>query len=213
MTRPTTDGGIQATTAADDADAEPGLFQVDPKWFKIGFYVFLLLWLVYLLWETTTYERFEDFFFPYVVGVPILLLTVLQLLIFRYPTIVARLTPDRQSPSEGEGDLQQRLAEATETSSRPKAEREKYELVMIAWVVALPFMMFYIGMGWTLILYVFGFTWYFVRDLKTAVSVTAVVVVFVYILFIRFLDMIIWFGEFGLADPLVYLDDLFDLFL
>lgn len=214
MTRITTNGGNQDLTSTGGSDAEPGLFEVDPKWFKVGFYLFLLLWLVYLLWETTTYDRFEDFFFPYVVGIPILVLTVLQLFIFRYPAIVDRLTPDRQDAApEGEDDLQQRLAKATETTGRPKAEREKYELVMIGWVIALPFMMFYIGMGWTLILYVFGFTWYFVRDLKTAASVTVVVVLFVYILFIRFLDMIVWFGVFGLADPLAYLDGIFDSLL
>lgn len=205
-------GGAAHDPPAGDEPA-PGLFDIDPKWFKVGFFVVLLLWLAYILWETTSYERFEDTFFPYVVGIPIAILIVIQLVVIQRPDLVDRVTPAREDAVEGDDELQQRLEEATARSGRPKAEREKYELVMFAWVIVLPFMMFYIGMGWTLILYVFAFTWYFVRDLRTATTVTIVVVLFVYVLFIRFLDMIVWTGQFGLADPLAYLDDVFDLFL
>lgn len=205
-----------ASEAAPDRTPgdDPGLFDVDPVWFKTGFFVFLLLWLVYILWETTSYDRFEDTFFPYVVGVPIVLLLLLQLTIIKYPGLVDRVMPDRPAGgSADEGELQQRLEQATQKSARTKSEQERYEILMIAWIIVLPFMMFYIGMGWTLILYVFAFTWYFVRDLRTATAVTAIVVLFVYILFIGFLDMIVWTGEFGLVDPLEYLDGVVDRFL
>lgn len=204
--------GEMDTAAGDDATDEgyePGLFDVDPKWFKTGFYLFLFVWLAYILWETTSYTRFEDTFFPYVVGVPIAILLITQFVIIRYPWVVDRLKPDVESVgATGEDELQQRLAEASDISQRSKREKEKYELVMIGWIIILPFMMFYLGLGWTLFLYVFAFTWYFVRDLKTATVVTLIVVVFVQILFLQFLDMIVLPGELGLPDPLVYLDDL-----
>lgn len=200
--------------AGDGSESDPGLFDIDPQWFKIGFFVSLLLWLAYILWETTSYDRFEDTFFPYVVGIPIVLLIVLQLVIIRYPAVVDRFTPEQAGAAEtGDDELQQRLEEATERTGRTKREKEKYELVMIGWIIVLPFMMFYIGMGWTLVLYVYAFTWYFVRDHKTAASVTVVVVLFVYVLFIRFLDMIVWVGQFGLADPLELIDSVLDGFL
>lgn len=202
-------------SASDDADPEEeGLFDIDPIWFKVGFFVFLLLWLAYILWETTSYDRFEDEFFPYVVGIPLLLMLVLQLTIIRYPSIVDRAMPSRSETAADEDDeLQQRLEQATDQAARPKQEQERYEILMIGWIIILPFMMFYIGMGWTLVLYVFAFTWYFVRDIQTAATVTVVVFVFVYVLFIRFLDMILWTGQFELVDPLGYLDDIVDMFL
>lgn len=201
------DAGTAAGEDATTADEEPGLFDVDPVWFKIGFYLFLLLWLGYILVETTRYTRFEDTFFPYIIGVPIVILVLLQLVVIRYPEVVDRFKPDQQPLGANEGELQQRIAEATDISSRPKDEKERYELVMLGWVIVLPFMMFYLGLGWTLFLYVFAFTWYFVRDLKLAILVTVIVVVFVQVLFLQFLDMIVLPGEFGLADPLVYIDD------
>lgn len=204
-------GETDAVAVDDDADRdyEPGLFDVDPQWFKLGFYLFLALWLVYILVETTSYTRFEDTFFPYVVGIPIAILLAIQFVAIRYPDLIDRVKPDDDAVgATSDDELQQRLAEATDRTARSKREREKYEIVMIGWVIVLPFMMFYLGLGWSLILYVFTFTWYFMRDLKTATVVTLIVVAFVQLLFLQFLDMIVLPGELGLPDPLVYLDDL-----
>lgn len=199
-----------APEAAGGGADEAGLFAVDPKWFQVAFYGFLLAWLVYLLFETLSYTKFEDLFFPYVIGIPIGLLILIQLFTIRFPAVVDRLTPAApEAATASESELQRRFEEAQETRSRrSKAEKEKVELVMIAWVTILPFMMFYVGMGWTLILYVFGFTWYFVRDLKRAGLVTLIVVVFVYVLFINILEMIIWRGVFDLPDPLAFVSSL-----
>ena len=196
----------QPTASGDDAPAEEGLFPVDGKWFTVGFYVFLLLWLAYLLWETQSYREFEDLLFPYIIGIPVGLLILLQLFIVQYPDAVDRLTPNHQAARAEGGELAQRFEAAASGSTRPKAEKERYELVMMAWIIVLPFMMYYVGMGWTLLVYVFSFTWYFVRDVKLAATVTVVVTAFVYVLFIHFLGMIIWTGEIGIVDPLRYLD-------
>lgn len=194
-------------STGEDAELERGLFPIHPRWFKIGFYVFLLSWLGYLLLETLRYDEFEDLLFPYIIGVPVGLLILIQLFIVQYPDLVDRITPERRGASAEDGELQQKLETAAETPGiRSKSEKERYELVMIAWVVVLPFMMYFVGMGWTLIAYVFSFTWYFVRDVKLAALVTVVVTVFVYVLFIHFLGMIIWTGEWGIPDPLRYAD-------
>lgn len=197
----------QETVSREEGGVEEGLFPIDGKWFKVSFYVFLLLWLGYLLVETQSYREFEDLLFPYIIGIPVGLLILLQLFIVQYPDLVDRITPERRgAPAEG-GELQQRFETvAASGQGRPKAEKERYELVMMAWVIVLPFMMYYVGMGWTLLLYVFSFTWYFVRDVRLAATVTAVVTVFVYVLFIHFLGMIIWTGELGIVDPLRYVD-------
>jgi hypothetical protein len=205
-------GGEPASgeTRSDDEAVEEGLFSVNPKWFKVGFYLFILLWLAYLLVETLSYSKFEDLLFPYIIGLPVGLLILIQLFIVQYPDLVDRVTPERRGATPGDEELQHRIETATESAgSRPKAEKERYELVMMAWVTVLPFMMYYVGMGWTLIVYVFAFTWYFVRDVKLAALVTTVVTAFVYVLFIHFLSMIIWTGELGIPDPLRYLDLLF----
>lgn len=188
-----TDGGA---TAADE-----GLFPVDGKWFTIGFYTFLLLWLLYILWESWGYADRQDFLFPFVVGIPILLLLVLKIITTQYPVIVEKVMPEDAGESE--------LFEGVEgTGSREsKSEREKYELYMIGWIIILPFMMFYIGMGWTMLIYTFAFTWFFTRDVKTSALVTVVVMFFVWILFIEILSLIIWDGRLGLTGPLEIIDD------
>lgn len=207
MSQETGESTDRDPSSEDETAAEQGLFDVDPRWFKIGFYLFLLLWLGYILLETLSYRAFEDLFFPYIVGIPVALLILLQLFIVQYPDTVERITPERRGATAGDDELQERFDTATEAGgNRTKSEKERYELVMMAWVVVLPFMMYFIGMGWTLIVYVFAFTWYFVRDLKLATLITVVVTAFVYVLFIHFLGMIIWTGELGIPDPLRYLD-------
>lgn len=197
-------------TGEEASADEPGLFPVPPHWFKLGFYLFLLVWLGYLLAQTLRYTRFEDLFFPYIVGIPVAVMILLQLVIVRFPAVVERVTPERRGAAEAGDELQQRFETATEAAGRrTKEEKERYELVMIAWVVLLPFMMYAVGMGWTLLAYVFSFTWYFVRDVRLAALVTTIVTVFVYVLFIHFLGMIIWTGVWGVPDPLRQLDLLF----
>lgn len=201
------DVGTDGSAGEEPSPVEAGLFPVHPRWFTLAFYGFLLAWLGYLLVETQSYRQFEDLLFPYIVGIPVGLLILIQLFIVQYPDLVDRMTPDQHGETGEGGELQQRFeTAATERTQRPKAEKERYELVMMAWVVVLPFMMYYVGMGWTLLLYVFTFTWYFVRDVRLAAIVTAVVTVFVYVLFIHFLGMIIWTGELGIVDPLRWLD-------
>lgn len=196
------DGGTETADAtATDADTtatddDEGLFPVEAKWFTVGFYLFLLIWLGYLLWEALGYTSRQDYTFPLVIGFPLAVVTIAKLITVVYPQIVDWIMPEESGESE--------MFEGVEgTGSREsKSEREKYELYMIGWIILLPFMMYILGMGWTMLLYTFGFTWFFTRDLRTSATVTVVVTIFVWILFIEILSLIIWDGLLGLPEPL-----------
>ncbi len=189
-TRLRTDGG-----AVED---EEGLFPVDGRWFQIGFYLFLISWLAYLMAETATYDDPQDWLFPVVVAIPVSILLVLKLVTFQFPQLAERVLPENASAEEDE--MFEGVQEVGARNS--KADKEKYELVMIGWIILLPFMMYFLGMGWTLIVYTFAFTWYFTRSVRTSALVTGIVIAFVWVLFIEILQLIIWNGTLGLPDPL-----------
>jgi hypothetical protein len=195
------DGELRAD---GDAVKQEGLVPIDSKWFKMGFYLFLFGWLAYLLFETSSYSNRQDWLFPVIIGAPLVLLTLIKLLTIQYEGIVGRVLPD--SATSGEDDMFEAVQEVGARNS--KAEKEKYEIVMIGWVILLPFMMFFVGMGWTLIIYTFGFTWYFTRSVRTSALVTVVVIVFVWVLFIEILSLIVWDGALGLPAPLKTLANL-----
>ena len=201
------------TNRSDGSDDGEGLFpSISPTAFKLGFYLFLILWLAFMMYQAYNFDEFEDVLFPLLLGVPLLILLVIQIAIVRFPRLAERALPDSEVSGDGEedGGIAGRVAETTaEELGMSKREKELYEIRMIAWVTVLPFMMYYVGMGWTLIVYVFAFTYAFVGDLKRAVGMTVGVTAFVYLLFIEMLSMIIWTGEIqGIVDPLELLSRL-----
>lgn len=203
--------GVKATDH-ENISQEPGLFPVDSVWFTIGFYTLLFVWALYLLYEAFSFSAFEDYALPFLMIPIVLLLIPIKLFTVLFPEAAQRIAPGDQS--DPTGDIKNEVKNrSSEMSDRTKGEKEKYELIMIAWVVALPFMMYVIGMGWSIILYVFGFTWYFTRDLKTSIGVTVGVTAFITVLFMYILDMIIWNGILGLRDPLVYLNGQLEIIL
>jgi hypothetical protein len=190
--------------------AEEGLFPVDGKWFEIGFYVVLLGWLLYLLLETSSYDDFEDYFFPFLLGVPLAFAILVHLATLRYPWIVERLLPDEEQ-SAVQAEMEERVEELDLDAgpARSAAERDRWEIYMIVWVALLAAMMYYVGMGWTIVVYTLALTYFLTRDVKKSVLVTLVVIVFIWVLFLQLLEMIIWRGTLGLPDPLVYISRLF----
>lgn len=196
-------------TTSSDHDYHPkeaGLFPVASVWFSIGFYALLFVWAAYLLYETLSFSAFEDYAIPFLLLPVVLLLIALKVFILLFPEKANQLRPSDQADVTSNIKRQVKN-QSSENSTRTKAEQEKYELIMLAWVIALPFMMYVIGMGWSIILYVMGFTWYFTRDVKLAVLTTVGVTAFITLLFMYILEMIIWTGVLGLPDPLVYFND------
>lgn len=197
---------------------ENGLFSIRPIWFTIGFYSFLTIWAVYLLYEAVSYTRFEDYALPYLLIPFLLILLLLKMIMAIFPGKVKQISPNKSrdelvTEDESTDAIKNQVDEQMGMSSRSKAEQEKYEILMIAWVTLLPFMMYIIGMGWTVILYVFGFSWYFLRDIKIALQTTVGVTLFTTILFVNILDMLIWDGLLGLPDPFVYFNGILEILL
>jgi hypothetical protein len=196
-----TNGAKGGSTDIDRREDE-GLISIDAKWFEIGFYLLFLVWLLYMIWEVTRYEAIEDFLFPIVVGVPGMILILLKIMMIMKADSIERILPDEEDDSG-------MFEDSTATSNRDsKAEKEKYELLMIGWIILLPVLMYVIGMGWALILYSFGFTWFFTRNIRISVIVTIVVIVSVWILFIEVLSLIIWTGLLDITGPLEIISNL-----
>lgn len=198
-------------SSAPDASTgpdEPSLFPVPGSWFEVGFYAVMLVWLAYLLYETLGYEAFEDYLFPYILGVPLAVLIIVHLVTVRAPWILDAILPGDETDVEP-SELQAMVEDsAVEDRTRPRAERERYEVYMLVWVTLLAAMMYFVGMGWTIVFYTFGLTWFLTRDVKQSLLVTAVVIVFIYVLFMEILRMIVWPGVLGIPDPLQFVERL-----
>jgi hypothetical protein len=186
---------------------EEGLVPIPSHWFKLGFFLFLLVWLSYLLYEATMWEGFEDYLFIYILAPIVYVLLAYRTLVLLAPerlqSLVGRLEfldQSKQEESVGE-DVE---AEVDSFGRESKAEQERYALYMLVWITALPFAIFFFGMAWTLPVYIFGFVWFFTGNLRRAALVTVFAVVFIYILFIEILNLLLWTGQLGLPNPLNY---------
>lgn len=187
--------------------AEEPLVPIDATWLYMAFYVAIGLWFVYLLGSMGGW-RWEDVAVPFIAGIPGLLFVLIYLFRLRYPDRYARLNPAvRQVDEEGgDEDLESLLDEfgqATEQElERPTRERQRLELLMIAWVIALPLVIQWFGIFIALPIYVFAFAAYFTRDLKRAVAIAVIFTVFVYVFFVLVLGAKVYTGDLGIRPPL-----------
>lgn len=177
-------------------DTDEGLFPVQSKWLSIGFYCFILIWMGYLIIEIWQFTESEDYTFPLIIGSVVVVLSLLQLIITRYPNITARVIPSTDD------EIQKFEVENSTSGRGSKIEKEKYEIYVIGWILILPVMMYVIGLGWTLISYSFVFVYFFTRDIRLSAMTSIIVVVFVWILFVELLSIIVWDGLLGIPDPL-----------
>lgn len=199
------------TTTQKDTKSHDGLFPVSGRWLSVAFYLFLFVWGAYMLVETLGYGRREDFLFPSIVLSVTILLLGSQLLLMAFPQLASRFETEGGTISERFAQNQEEMVEAKSSfeqsfSKRPKKKREKYELYMIAWVVALPVVFYYLGMGWTITAYVFALTYFLTRRLRTAAFVTVLVILLVVIIFLQFLNVPIHGGIEWIPSPLDLID-------
>lgn len=164
--------------------------------FRVAFYLVVASYVGYLL-ATALEFQFDDRLFPYLVGVPTILIAVAHAVLLAFPSLESRVTPDVE---DSESLLSRRLDESD--VGRSAAGRQKYGLLMLAWVVALPVLVFYLGFAYVLPPFVFAFVWFFRRDLRLAAVTAAGFSVGAYLLFIVVLRMIPWEGELGLPSLL-----------
>lgn len=177
------------------SDAE-GLFPLPftIRQFRLAFYAAVAAYVAFLL-VTALEFKFDDRLFPYLVGVPTILITLAHLVLLADPDLEDRLTPET-------GDEESIMPEAIDEEGvgRSAAGRQRYGLLMLAWVIVLPVLVYYLGFAYTLPPYVFAFIWFFRRDLRLAAIGTVGFSLGAYLLFIVTLRMIPWGGELGLPD-------------
>lgn len=189
----------QPADAASESDGGWFPIPVSETGLKFLFYGGLLLYVgshVALAREWS----WENKLFPFLVGIPLLSLIMVNMVLIRYPSIRGRLTPDTYS--------RDRMSEALSSSSdvvRSRAERHKAELKIVAWTVALPGAVYLLGFAYSLPPYVFVFTLYHTRDLKKAATGTLLFTVFSYLVFLVMLNLRMYHGVIGLPNILDYI--------
>ncbi|MFB6097310.1 MAG: tripartite tricarboxylate transporter TctB family protein [Haloferacaceae archaeon] len=165
---------------------------------QIAFYAVVALYVVFLL-VTGWQFKFENKLFPYVVGIPTLLITLGHIAMLASPSLRERFTPDTDTET-----LRDKLGGefGDDDVGRSAGGMQRYGLVMLGWVVALPVLVYYFGYAYVLPPYVFAFIWHFRRDVKLAAATAVGFSVAAYFLFIVVLGMIPWAGELGLPSLL-----------
>lgn len=189
------DGGVR------DVDDEEGLFPLplSMRQGQILFYVVVALYVLFLL-VTSWQFKFDNKLFPYLIGIPTVLITVVHIALLASPTLRERFEPETEQASLkdklGAGDFDGEELKV----GRSAAGKQKYGLVMLGWVIALPVLVYYFGYAYVLPPYVFAFIWYFRRDVKLALATSVGFTIAAYFLFIVVLGMIPWSGELGLPS-------------
>lgn len=189
----------------ESARTDEGLFPITSKQYEIGLYLFLSGWLIYMFVQIQQFSHTADVLFPtilFALGAPLI---AIKLITIQCPGIVDRLLPNQKS---AQGTVESKLG--SDNIQRTRKEREKVELLMAFWIVLLPFFMYYIGLGWAIFVYSFSFSMFFIKDLKTSVINTIVIVGLAYVLFVKVLGILIWEGQLRLfRDLFFYLNLIF----
>jgi len=185
MTTDELTGGWRGTVRRRWAEADK------ERLLKLCFYTGILSVVLFMLFAARGYS-WEDRLFAYVVGVLTVLILLVQLLFLLAPGL-----QDWVVPTQEQSSLQEKFSQGIEgrtDSGRSPEERRHAEVQLVVWITALPIAVFYLGMLLVLPTWVFGFVWYFYGDLKTALASTVVFTVGSYVIFVLFLDLIIWPG-------------------
>ena len=166
---------------------------------QLAFYVVIVGFIIFLLVTGTQQFSDNDMLFPYIVGIPSIIVGVVHLVSLIFPGLESKVMPERADASE---DLSSELKESidSEDQGRPLGERQRYGLMMTGWVLVLPVLVFYLGFAYILTPYVFAFIIFFRRDVKLAAFISILFTIAAYVLFILILGMIPWQGQLGLPS-------------
>lgn len=190
---------------------ERKLIPISSKWLETIFYVILLIWVLYLLSEVSGYTTFEDYLAPYLFITIMCSLIIIKIGSIFFPDIYKKYTiTDNDSPTD---HVKNQVEERNAQNIRTGDLRTKYEMKMVLWASILPFLMYGLGMGWAIIIFVFSFSLYFLQKIKTAILITVIIAIFMTVLFIQILNIRLWTGLHDFPDPLVYLGEIISMFL
>lgn len=212
----TTSTDEQHGNASGGTDGEQGLYDISPKAFEALFYLIVLAWVLLLLYWTQDW-RTSDRLFPRMVGVPLIILLVLQLIRLKFTDQFNKITAvlidllSRGSSNDGgiseiTDNLESKYKESKQKmGQRSKRERQIYELYMIGWIIALPAMMYYLGFVNAVPVYIFAFMMFFTRNPKLSTAITVGFSIALYILFVVLLSINLWDGTLDLPNILDFL--------
>lgn len=176
--------GEPAVEGSTPDSEESRLYPLSPVTMNTLFYLGLFAWAGVMLIRALDWG-WQDKLFPLAFTGAALLLITVHLVVLHFGDRIQRLLPDTAET----GSDQMRFEETGDTKARTGSTRERYELVMLAWVITLPISLYVIGFLYTIPLYTIAFIWYFNRDLRTAVLAAIVATVVVYGLFIEILGI------------------------
>lgn len=198
---------------------EESLLPIDQKWLFFAFYLSILVWISYLIWEARQYGP-QDVLFMYVIFPVLFVLLCIQLLKYVKPGLISQTrrktseaiqsvvpefgVSETVTSDDGEGareDLKQQVESATSGGNRSRREQHKYEIQMIGAVLLLGVGVYLIGLIYALPIFVFLFVLYYDRSILTAAGVTLVFSLIMYILFINLLSVVLWDGILDLPMP------------
>jgi hypothetical protein len=193
---------MSSETVEDDQQSEEGLYPFDSDLFVLGGYVFFLLWASWLV-VTSLGWRWEDKTMVLIGGVPTILFLLIEIVRRQYPDIYQMATPARLLGSDEPSLSDEIGADLTnEVVDRPKKQRQMSELQMLVAVIALPGMMYFLGLANTVPLYLLVTIYHFSGNWKDTLKATFIVSFAMYYLFDQLLGIIIWNSALGLPSIL-----------
>lgn len=181
--RATEDATGSSGTAESD-DAESRLYPFSPKMMTTLFYLGLFAWAAIMLVVAFDWN-WQDKLFPLFFATSALILIALYLILMHAGDRLQRFLPDTAETGSDEMEFD----ETGDVETRTGSLRERYEIIMIGWAIALPIALYVVGFLYTIPLYTVAFIWYFNRDLRTAILTAVVATALVYGLFVEILGI------------------------
>lgn len=184
---------IDTDSVVGESDDEKTSIVPFPRgWLTFGFFAFLLVWdlgLLFAAWPWT----WQNKLMPVLVGITLAVLISIQLLRLSFPGIFELFEGEEDEDTDGElASIHDDESDTIETL--PKPVQEKYQILTSAWIVSLAVFIYLFGFVLVLPVYLSGFIWYFKRDAKLAGGLTAAFALFIYLLFVVVLEVQLWAG-------------------
>jgi hypothetical protein len=168
------------------------------KWLEITLMGGTILWVLYLLPFIFEWRSLADRLFPILASFLVIGLASIQLLRNVSPRVDRILTAEKdETESQGFGDIETAQEEADSTF--------KSVAVLFGWIILFPILIYYLGFGLGTPIYAVGIFWYYHRDIKYTMLLTAILLIGMYVLFIWLLGLQVWDGALNVPNPLDYL--------
>lgn len=180
------------------------LAAVDSRTYQVVFFVGLLVWLSYLFVRSLPWN-WTNKLFPWMVILPSGLFVLLKLVKLRYPARYAALLPSTGDDDTARSRLEESYQQARsggDTAVRSRAQQLAYAVRLLAWMIALPVLVYVVGLANALPIYLVAFGLRFSKSPVRAVLNAVVYTVLMYLFFFVIMGMPDYAGSFGLPSVL-----------